>query len=61
MNTPIYNRENQAPADGWYQIEVSGTHPAGDGRRQVIDARALESMVNRFRAEADAAWAAATA
>lgn len=52
MNTPIYNRENQAPADGWFQIEVSGTHPVGDGRRQVIDETALQSIVNRFQAEA---------
>lgn len=52
MNTPIYNRENQAPADGWFQIEVSGTHPVGDGRRQVIDEAALQSIVNRFKAEA---------
>ena len=54
MNTPIYNRENEAPADGWFQIEVSGTHPVGDGRRQVIDETALQSIVNRFREEAAA-------
>ncbi len=54
MNTPIYNRENQAPADGWFQIEVSGTHPVGDGRRQVIDDYALRAIVNRFQAEASA-------
>lgn len=54
MNTPIYNRENEAPADGWFQIEVSGTHPVGDGRRQVIDEAALQSIVNRFREEAAA-------
>lgn len=53
MNTPIYNRKNEAPADGWFQIEVSGTHPTGDGRRQVIDEAALRSIVNRFRAEAE--------
>jgi Mu-like prophage I protein len=53
MNTPIYNRKNEAPADGWYQIEVSGTHPVGDGRRQVIDETALKSIVNRFQKEAE--------
>jgi hypothetical protein len=53
MNTPIYNRNNEVPADGWYQIEVSGTHPVGDGRRQVIDEAALKSIVNRFQKEAE--------
>ncbi len=52
MNTPIYNRQNEAPADGWYQIEVTGTHPVGDGRRQVIDEVALQSIVNRFKEDA---------
>jgi hypothetical protein len=51
MNTPIYNRENAAPADGWFQIEVSGEHAVGDGRRQVIDEAALQAIVNRFREE----------
>ena len=62
MNAPISNR---APGPGhWYQIEVSGTHPAGtneDGsaRVQVIDAQALRSIVdafNRDRAEAGENW-----
>jgi hypothetical protein len=50
----ILNRAGAPPADGWYQIEVSGEHPAGEGRRQVIDREALESIVNRFKAEAAA-------
>ena len=52
MHARIYNRENQAPANGWFQIEVSGTHLTGDGRRQVIDEVALQSILNRFQAEA---------
>ena len=64
-HAPILNRSGQIPKDGWYQIEVSGTHPAGkhaDGRnrRQVIDDKAIESIVNRFNAEKAAAgedWA----
>ncbi len=52
MHTPIYNRNSEPPADGWFQIEVTGTHPAGDGRRQVIDEAALRDIVSRFREEA---------
>jgi len=59
MNATIFNRK--APAkDGWYQIEVSGEHPAGPGRRQLIDAAAREAIVNRFNAEREEAgenWA----
>jgi hypothetical protein len=52
----ILNRAGQIPSDGWYQIEVSGTHPAGTWpdkrpRRQVLDEKALTSIVNRFQAE----------
>ncbi|MFU8894012.1 MAG: phage protease [Luteolibacter sp.] len=54
MNTPILNRENQPPSDGWYQIEVKGEHPAGDKRVQVIDEAALQAIVNRFKADAAA-------
>jgi phage I-like protein len=61
----ILNRSGQVPSDGWYQIEVKGTHPAGewpDGRprRQVIDDKAITSIVNRFQAEkaqAGESWA----
>ena len=56
MNAKILNRNQSAPpADGWYQIEVSGEHPAGKDRVQVIDQKALDSIVNRFKAEAAAA------
>lgn len=56
MNARILNRSSELPKDGWYQIEVTGTWPAGqfeDGRkrRQQIDRKGLESIVNRFTAE----------
>lgn len=51
MRAKILNRAGEVPSDGWYQIEVTGTHPAGKTRKQVIDAIALESIVNRFAAE----------
>jgi hypothetical protein len=59
-NLLILNRVSGPPADGWYQIEVSGEHPASGNRIQVIDAKAMESMVARFTAEKAAAgenWA----
>jgi hypothetical protein len=55
MRAKILNRAGEVPSDGWYQIEVSGTHPAGKARKQVIDAIALESIVNRFAQEKAAA------
>lgn len=51
----ILNRAGEIPSDGWYQIEVTGKHPAGKSRKQVIDQVALESIVNRFQAEKAAA------
>ena len=55
MNLPILNRQFQHPADGWYQIEVPGEHlNAGSGVLQVIDAAAVDSIVNRFNQEAAA-------
>lgn len=51
MRAKILNRAGEVPSDGWYQIEVTGTHPAGKTRKQVIDAVALESIVNRFQAD----------
>jgi hypothetical protein len=51
----ILNRAGDVPSDGWYQIEVTGKHPAGKKRKQVIDRTALESIVNRFDAEKNAA------
>lgn len=48
---PIHNRTPASPpADGWYQIERSGEHPVSGGRVQVVDDRAVESIVNRFAA-----------
>lgn len=53
MNKLILNRQGQLPADHWYQIEVTGEHynPAA-GVVQIIDAQAVESIVNRFAAAA---------
>ena len=51
MNAPIFNRDGKAPADHWFQIEVSGEHPAGDHGLQVIDEVAMRSIVNRFKQE----------
>ena len=51
-------REFQHPADGWYQVEAKGYHPAvaDDGSKvvQVIDDKACKSIVNRFNADAQA-------
>lgn len=56
MNKLILNRQGQLPADSWYQIEVTGEHynPAA-GVVQVIDAKAVESIVNRFGVAAQSA------
>ena len=55
MNKPILNRNFQHPADGWYHIEAIGEHPNAEaGVVQVIDAAAVESIVNRFNAAAAA-------
>lgn len=51
-NINIFNRSDAVPSDGWYQIEVSGEHAVGDGRIQVIDEIALNSIVNRFKQDA---------
>lgn len=52
MNARILNRANTLPEDGWYQIEVTGEHPAGRDRRQLIDQRALQAIVDSFRTTA---------
>jgi len=50
----ILNRDFQHPADGWYDIEVPGEHPNGRaGIVQVIDNKAVESIVATFNREAD--------
>jgi len=55
MSTPIFNREFQHPADGWYQIEAKGEHPnSGAGVVQVIDDTAVKSIVDSFNADAKA-------
>lgn len=55
MRAKILNRAGEVPSDGWYQIEVTGKHPAGKARKQVIDQVALESILNRFNQEKAAA------
>ena len=53
MNPRILNRAGQIPEDGFYQIEALGEHINHAARVvQVIDAHAVESIVNRFNAEA---------
>jgi len=56
----ILNRDGSLPKDHWYQIECNGIFSAGtfaDGRprKQLIDEKALTSIVNRFNAERAAA------
>ncbi|NLE66720.1 MAG: hypothetical protein GX608_04785 [Lentisphaerae bacterium] len=53
-NFLILNRDFQPPADGWYHLAVPGEIPhAESGLVQVLDAQALASIVNRFRADAE--------
>lgn len=53
MNPRILNRAGKLPDDGFYQIEALGEHINHAARVvQVIDAQAVESIVNRFAAEA---------
>lgn len=53
MNTRILNRAGQLPTDGFYQIEALGEHVNHAAKVvQVIDDKAVESIVNRFNAEA---------
>lgn len=53
MNPPILNRDFQHPSDGWYNIEPKGEFPNSQGGVvQIIDDAALESIANRFSAEA---------
>src|SRR5438128_1820956 len=55
MNTPILNRDYQHPADGWYHLEPLGEHPnTAAGVVQVIDMKAIDSIVRGFNADADA-------
>lgn len=53
MNSLILNRANRLPEDGWHQIEVPGEHINHKAKViQVIDAKAVDSIVNRFTQEA---------
>lgn len=53
MNPSILNRDSKLPEDGWYQFEVPGEHVNERARViQVIDAKAVDSIINRFTAEA---------
>lgn len=53
MNTVILNRAGKLPEDGWYQIEVPGEHINHEAKVvQVIDDKAVASILNRFQAEA---------
>ena len=55
MNSLILNRKSQLPEDGWHQIEVPGDHVNHEAKViQVIDAKAVASIVNRFAQEAAA-------
>lgn len=53
MNIKILNRAGALPEDGWYQIEALGEHINHRGRFvQIIDEKAVTSIINRFAAEA---------
>lgn len=53
MNPPILNRAGKLPDDGWYQIEAPGEHINHAAKVvQVIDPKAVDSIVSRFSAEA---------
>lgn len=55
MNTRILNRDGQMPEDGWYQFEAPGEHVNHAHQVvQVIDEKAINSIVNRFAQEAQA-------
>ncbi|MFC5049239.1 phage protease [Rubritalea spongiae] len=58
MRALILNRGGgELPEDNWYQIEVTGEHPAGAGRVQVIDAEAVGTIVAQFNRRAEGGWA----
>jgi len=55
MNHRILNRTDQLPTDGWYQIEAPGEHINHAAKVvQVVDAKAVASIVNRFNLAAQA-------
>lgn len=52
MNTRILNRAGKLPDDGFYQIEAIGEHVNHEAKViQVIDEKAVTSILNRFSAE----------
>lgn len=56
MNHPILNRAGKHPDDGYYQIEALGEFVNHDAEVvQVIDDKAVTSIVNRFAQAAQAA------
>lgn len=55
MNPSILNPDFSHPADGWYQIEPKGEHPnQAAGVIQVIDDKAMKSIVEHFNQDAAA-------
>lgn len=51
MNASILNRAGKIPEDGWHQFEVTGEHINHEAKVvQVIDAKAIDSIMNRFSA-----------
>lgn len=58
MNQRILNRAGKLPDDGFYQVEALGEHINHEAKVvQVIDAKAVTAILNRFTAEAKAAGA----
>ena len=51
MMTPLFNREFQVPADGFYQLVPKGEFPHPSGVVQVIDDPACAAMLLRFLQE----------
>ena len=55
MNIRILNRDFTHAPDGWYDIEVPGSHPnKRAGIVQVVNDMAVASIVSTFNREADA-------
>ncbi len=56
MNVLIKNRDGNGAGSGWYNIEAKGEHVNhGSKVVQVIDGKAVRSIVSRFEAEAKTA------
>ena len=55
MNAKFSPNEFKHPSDGWSQIEPAGLHPNKSAEVvQVIDKKAIQSIVEKFNADADA-------